>query len=395
MRFSFALVAICFFMLGGFACGQSAEFLAAKSTLRFATFNISFHRKSEGALKKSLAAGKGLNFSRIAEIIQRVNPDVILLNEFDYDEQGEGLASFESKFLAIGQNGQQPIEFEHRFFAPVNTGVDSGVDLDGDGEPGGPADAFGYGTFPGQYAMVVLSKFPIESEQVRTFQKFLWKDMPDAVWPVVPETNQPFYSDEAVEIFRLSSKSHWDVPIRVGDKTIHLLASHPTPPAFDGDEDRNGKRNHDEIRIFADYIGDNCDYLYDDNGKKGGLAAGSHFVIAGDQNADPHDGDSHNSAADLLIDHPLVDNSFTPKSTGGAVYSRQQGGKNDSQTGDPNEDTADFGDHNVGNLRIDYCLPSKSLTVTGSGVYWPAPGEEGADLVKATDHRLVWVDVEK
>ena len=264
-----------------------------------------------------MSSGKGLNFSRIAEIIQRINPDVILLNEFDYDPEGEGITSFESKFLAVGQNGQEPIKFAHRYFAPVNTGVDSGVDLDGDGETGSPGDAFGYGVFPGQYAMVVLSKFPIETEQVRTFQKFLWKDMPTAAWPVVPDTGKPFYSDEAVEVFRLSSKSHWDIPIKVGDKIIHLLASHPTPPAFDGDEDRNGKRNHDEIKLFADYISDDCDYLYDDAGTKGGLTAGSHFVIVGDQNADPNDGGSYDVAANQLLKHPLVNSSFTPRSSGG------------------------------------------------------------------------------
>ena len=390
-----ALFLLAFLPFDGVVFGQSQTAEAKKSTVRFATFNISFNRKTEGLLKKKLATGKGLNFARIAEIIQRVNPDVILLNEFDYDEAGQGVADFESKFLAVGQNGQPPIKFEYRYLATSNTGVDSGIDLDGDGETGTPNDAFGYGVFPGQYAMVVLSKFPIQKDQVRTFQKFLWKDMPDAAWPIVPETDKPFYSDEAVEVFRLSSKNHCDVPIDVDGKTIHLLASHPTPPAFDGDEDRNGKRNHDEIRLFADYIGNQCDYLYDDNGKKGGLAKDSNFVIVGDQNADPNDGDSHGGAAKLIIDHPLVNSSFTPQSTGGAQYSKDQGGLNDSHTGDPLQDTADFGDHNVGNLRIDYCLPSKTLKITGSGVFWPAPGEEGADLVKATDHRLVWIDIEK
>ena len=206
---------------------------------------------------------------------------------------------------------------------------------------------------------------------------------------------KPFYSQEAVEVFRLSSKSHWDIPINVGGKIIHLLASHPTPPAFDGDEDRNGKRNHDEIRLFADYVGGNCDYLYDDAGKKGGLAAGSHFVIVGDQNADPKDGASYDHAAKQLLNHPLVNSSLAPKSTGGAAHAAEQGGMNVSQTGNPAEDTADFGDHSVGNLRVDYCLPSKTLAVIDSGVYWPAPGEDGEDLTKATDHRLVWIDIEK
>ena len=95
-------------------------------------------------------------------------------------------------------------------------------------------------------------------------------------------------------MFRLSSKSHWDVPVEVGGRTVHVLASHPTPPTFDGAEDRNGRRNHDEIRFWADYVrpGAGSGYIYDDAGGTGGLKPGSSFVILGDQNADPLDGDS-------------------------------------------------------------------------------------------------------
>jgi hypothetical protein len=62
------------------------------------------------------------------------------------------------------------------------------------------------------------------------------------------------------QVLRLSSKSHWDVPIDIplGDgvtKRVHMLLHHPTPPAFDGEEGRNLRRNHDEIRLFADYVG--------------------------------------------------------------------------------------------------------------------------------------------
>ena len=96
--------------------------------------------------------------------------------------------------------------------------------------------------------MVVYSRYPIDTAAVRTFQLFKWKDMPGNLIPT------PFYSPDEVEILRLSSKSHWDVPIRIGRKTVHFLVSHPTPPVFDGPEDRNGRRNNDEIRFWADYI---------------------------------------------------------------------------------------------------------------------------------------------
>ncbi|MEZ4950428.1 MAG: hypothetical protein R2784_13730 [Saprospiraceae bacterium] len=65
------------------------------------------------------------------------------------------------------------------------------------------------------------------------------------------------------------------------------MISHPTPPVFDGKEDRNGKRNHDEIRLWKDYI-QNAAYLKDDNNRTEGLEKDAHFVIMGDSNADPN-----------------------------------------------------------------------------------------------------------
>ena len=97
--------------------------------------------------------------------------------------------------------------------------------------------------------------------------------MPGALLPDRASTPEPrdWYSREELRIFRLSSKSHWDVPIRIGGDTVHFLTSHPTPPVFDGPEDRNGRRNHDEIRLFADYITPGrAGYLYDDKGRRGG-----------------------------------------------------------------------------------------------------------------------------
>lgn len=364
--------------------------------IRFATFNISFNRKTEGALKEELATKQNLNPRRIAEIIQRLRPDVLLLNEFDYDAAGEGITSFQTKFLAISQNGAAPIRYPHVYFDTVNTGVDSDKDLNGDGKLGTGNDAFGFGNFPGQYGMVVLSQLEIDKPNVRTFQKFLWKDMPGFLWPIDPESQQPYYNDEIKNVFRLSSKSHWDVPLKAGDKTIHFLTAHPTPPVFDNAEDRNGKRNHDEIRMLADYITpEKSYYLYDDTGKQGGLAAGSYFVIAGDMNADQSDGDSSMGAAKQLTEHPLINHSLRPQSEGGVYYAEEQGRANESHKGNPAFDTGDFGDSKVGNLNLDYCLPSKTLTIRKSGVFWPKPGQPGADLVNASDHRMVWVDIEK
>jgi hypothetical protein len=62
-----------------------------------------------------------------------------------------------------------------------------------------------------------------------------------------------------------------------------MLLHHPTPPAFDGAEHRNVMRNHDEIRLWADYVGckgpEGGSYIYDDAGVDGGLASGGQMLL--------------------------------------------------------------------------------------------------------------------
>ncbi|USQ82095.1 endonuclease/exonuclease/phosphatase family protein [Ornithinimicrobium faecis] len=362
--------------------------------VRFSTFNASLNRGAEGQLLTDLSTPDNEQAQVIAEIIQRNNPDVLLVNEFDYVADGAAAELFRDNYLAVGQNGASPVDYPYYFVAPSNTGIPSGHDLNNDGVVGGGDDAFGFGEFPGQYGMVVFSKFPIDTDAVRTFQNFRWQDMPGNLMPT------DFYDEDEQAILRLSSKSHWDVPIQVErNRTVHFLVSHPTPPTFDGPEDRNGKRNHDEIRFWADYVGPKpaSSYIYDDAGTGGGLAPGSRFVIAGDQNADPLDGDSVNGAINQLLEHPRINTSNAPTSEGAVEASELQGGINLEHLGDPALDTADFAEP-PGNIRVDYVLPSKSLRIRDSGVFWPVSADPLSRLTgtypfPSSDHRLVWVDV--
>jgi hypothetical protein len=373
------------------------------SEVRFATFNASLNRNAEGQLVADLSTPGNAQAAAVAETIQRTNPDVVLVNEFDYVPGGQAAELFRENYLEVGHNGAAPVDYPYYFVAPSNTGVPSGFDLNNNGAVGGGDDAFGFGLFPGQYGMVVYSKYPIATDDVRTFQRFLWKHMPGAVLPDDPATPAPadWYSSEELGVFRLSSKSHWDVPIEVpGRKPVHFLVSHPTPPTFDGTEDRNGRRNHDEIRFWADYVsgGRTAAYIYDDEGGTGGLGRGQDFVIAGDQNADPFDGDSYDDAILQLLDHPRVQDPH-PSSAGAVEAATRDGGANLTHTGPAAEDTADFADGAPGNLRADYVLPSERLAVTGSGVYWLTSADPlftrlvGTFPFPTSDHRLVWVDV--
>lgn len=372
---------------------------AARNIVRFATFNASLNRFNQGDLGAELAAPGSAQPATIAEIIQRTRPDVLLINEFDYDPTAAD--EFRDNYLEVSQNGAAPIEYPYLFIAPSNTGIPSGYDLNNDGSVGGADDAFGFGFFPGQYGMVVYSMYPIDTEAVRTFQLFLWKDMPDALLPDDPTTPAPadWYSPDELAVFRLSSKSHWDVPILMENKVVHFLVSHPTPPVFDGPEDRNGTRNFDEIRFWADYvIPSRSAYIYDDEGVMGGLKPGELFVIAGDQNSDPNDGDSRPGATQQLIEHPLINTKVTPSSEGAVEQSALQGGANATHLSDPAFDTADFADTSPGNLRADYVLPRKELAIQEAGVFWPLSSDPLFSLVgtfpfPSSDHRLVWVDV--
>ncbi len=369
--------------------------------VRFSTFNASLNRNVAGQLVADLSTPDNVQAANVAETIQRVRPDVLLVNEFDYAPEAVDL--FRDNYLEVSHHGSEPIDYPYAYIAPSNTGIPSGHDLDNNGSVGGGNDAFGFGLFEGQFGMVVYSKYPIDTDAVRTFQHFKWADMPGAMLPDDPATPAPadWYSAAELEDFRLSSKSHWDVPIDVDGSTIHFLVSHPTPPVFDGPEDRNGTRNHDEIRFWADYVS-GADYIYDDSGVYGGLPATERFVIAGDQNSDPRDGDSVPGSAQLLLDHPRINDAKTPKSAGGIWAAELQGAANLSHESHPRFDTADFDDRlccGPGNLRADYVLPSSDLKILGSGIFWPTSDQPyyyltgNFPFVPTSDHRQVWVDL--
>jgi hypothetical protein len=122
------------------------------------------------------------------------------------------------------------------------------------------------------------------------------------------------------------------------------------------------------------------------------------FVIAGDQNSDPLDGDSIPGAIQQLIEHPLVNTEVTPSSEGAVEQAALQGGANVSHLSDPQFDTADFSDSAPGNLRADYVLPRKNMQISDAGVFWPLSTDPNFGLVgtfpfPSSDHRLVWVDL--
>jgi len=366
-------------------------------TQRLATFNAALSRPTAGQLITELTTPHSQPAQRVAEIIQRVQPDVLILQELDDDPHHQALQLFQNNYLHISQTGASPIHFKYTYSVPSNTGIPSGMDLDQDGKTDSPSDALGFGAHPGQYAFAILTNYPIQWERIRTFQKFLWQDLPAAKLPKHPQTGTPWYSEAQLAILPLASKNQVDVPIEFPDGVVHLLVAHPAPPVFDGPEGRNRLRNFDEIRLLADYLSPKqASYLYDDHGQRGGLETSAHFVIMGDLNADPVDGHSLDQAITQLLHHPQIHPQVAlgkqiPASLGGL----EQAQRYPSLRGNPAYHTTAWG------LRVDYVLPSKTFVVHDSQVFWPPSSHPWHYLVEklgdgqeaSSDHRLVWVDV--
>ncbi len=347
--------------------------LARTETLRIATFNTDLSRKGPGLLLRDILKGDE-QAEAVAGVIAQAAPDVLVLNGIDYDHEGLTLAALIERIASRGH------KMSYRFAARPNSGWATELDLDGDGRRGDPGDAQGWGRFAGDGGMAVLSRYPIGA--VRDLSGLIWAEQDWALLPMQDGTVFP--SQAAMEIQRLSSVAHWVVPVDVAGRVLTLMAFHATPPVFDGPEDRNGKRNHDEIMLWR--------HLLDGRlGPAGEPVPETAFAIIGDANLDPVDGEGIKVAIrGLLGDKRLQD--VRPASEGGRVAA------DPGHNGDAALDTVDWkgieDGGGPGNLRVDYVLPSADLDVLGAGVVWPTPGQSGADLVrKASRHRLVWVDV--
>jgi endonuclease/exonuclease/phosphatase family metal-dependent hydrolase len=376
--------------------------VAARSqdlAIRVGTFNIEDVRTSD------LDTPDHPRLERLAETIQRLRPNILLLNEIAYDRPhpdspdepaGQNAVRFVDRFLARPQaSGLTAIEFR-AWMPPVNTGEPSSFDLDrsgaavrdwpvpapanADGSPPTQTpeqrafgnDAWGFGTFPGQYGMALLvdPRFEILHDQIRTYRLFRWADLPGAAQPRAPD-GSPWYPPEAWASFPLPSKTLASVPVRLPNGSIlYCVISHPTPPAFDGPEQRNKLRNQDEIRLLRAYL-DNAPWLVDDHGDPGGLPPGAMAVVLGDLNADPTDGNSVGEPIAHLLASPTL--GPDPRPAAESAEDRL----------DPT-DTASFG------LRVDYVLPSAALRVLRTGIWRPAAGEPS---IRPSDHFPVWAEI--
>jgi hypothetical protein len=311
-------------------------------------------------LVQELAGGRDPQVAAVIRVMAVLDADVILLTSVDYDRGSVALDLLADLLTAAGA------PYPHRLSFRPNTGMPTGFDLDGNGRPGEPRDAQGYGLFSGQGGMAILSRLPLDSEGAQDHSGFLWRDLPDSL---MPEDTAP----GLVEIQRLATTGFWDVPLLTPSGPLHLLAWHATPPVFDGPEDRNGRRNHDEAAFWRHYL----------DGALPMPPPGAPFVLLGDGNLDPADGDGRREGIGALLAHPAVQDP-EPKGT--------HGRDEPAHRGNPALDTVLYPD--LGGLRLDYVLPSAGLDVIASGVLWPPEDDPlYPDLSAASRHFPVWVDI--
>lgn len=325
-----------------------------------ATYSADLTRAGPGLLYGDILSDDDPQIAAVIRVLGALDADVLLLTGIDYDRDLVALKALNAQLGA----GKYP----YLFALPPNTGVATGLDLDGNGRLGEPRDAQGYGRFTGEGAMAVLSRLPVGETAVQDYSGLLWRDMPGNLQPA---TELPAVR----EIQRLSTTGHWQVPLQLpsGGK-LTLLAWAATPPVFDGPEDRNGRRNHDEALFWSLLLA----------GQVGMPPAGS-FVLLGVGNLDPVDGEGLRDGMQGLLSDPAVQDTL-PKGT----HTRSE----PEHAGDPLLDTAFF-DKGVGGLRVDLVLPSADLKVATTGVLWPPDGDPlAADLALASRHRPVWVDID-
>ncbi|MDO8985265.1 endonuclease/exonuclease/phosphatase family protein [Cypionkella sp.] len=325
--------------------------------LRVAIYNIDFWAKGPGLALQSLTRGDNPAQLAAIQVIAKLDANVLLLTGIDYDLHGDTLAALEKRLTEAGAS------YPYRLPLRPNTGVATGLDLDGNGILGEPRDAMAYGRWAGEGGMAILSRLPIDTENIRDFSGFLWADLPGALMPPDTPPGQ-----------LLSTTGAYEVPITLPDgKILRLLAYYAGPPIFDGPEDRNGRRNHDESAFWLHLLAGDLHFKPPE----------PPFVILGQSNLDPADGAGRKQAITALLHHFALQD---PRPRG------QSTRHDPGQSGDPALDTALY--PVIGGLRVEIVLPSKDLHITASGVEWPPDSDPtAAILTTASRHHPLWVDL--
>ncbi|MCZ8153917.1 MAG: endonuclease/exonuclease/phosphatase family protein [Rhodobacteraceae bacterium] len=321
---------------------------------------MGLERPGPGLLLQDIDRGTDPQIAAALAVLIRLDADILVLTAVDHDPALLALRALARRLA------DQGLVYPHLHAPRPNSGQPTGHDANGNGTTHDPADAQGWGRFPGAGGSAILSRLPLLTDRATDHSAFLWRDLPGHLMPP---------TDPALAtVQRLASHSHLQLPVALPNgETLTLLIWHATPPVFDGPEDRNGRRNHDEAAFWLRLL----------DGSLPSPPPQPPFLLIGDANLDPADGDGLPGAMTALLTHPMLQD---PAPRG------SHGRSEPAHAGDPALDTVLY--PALGGLRLDYILPSRDLAVAAAGVLWP-PAEDpfAATLAAASRHAPVWVDV--
>ncbi|GAA5193041.1 endonuclease/exonuclease/phosphatase family protein [Ferrimonas gelatinilytica] len=428
---TFAL-ALCALLLS--ACGGSSSPKKFTNTVRFATFHVEMAYDSSDGYFQLLAqtgatgADQDPRLANLASILQQTyqgdKPDVLLLTGISTKISEGGvpdetaIAQFEQNYLAQPQASDlSGLSYPYRYVAATNSGQFIPHDVNGDGKLALPEDAQGHGHFHGQNSFVLLSKYPLEPQQARTFRQFKWHQVEGVSKPLRDDGSE---MDDAIwESLSVMDTNFVDIPLRLPDgRRISLLLTQLVDQQPAGDSRRSAwlqQRNGAQLNFIADYISDrkDGDYLLDDQGRRGGVNLGRPFVLMGNLNND--EDPFHLTVQTPWDDHFEVNSSAIRKVLSDS-YLLGSNGRFNSDALTPASFGADeyalsvTSSHihpqtwtSLSGMRFSYLLPHKMLHIADSGVFWPALGEKGSqwlyneqdesDPALSSHERLVWVDI--
>jgi 3-phytase len=265
--------------------------------LTVATVDTGLTSSSDGATLAKLDSDKSERAAQLTKAVAEQQPDVLVLTGIDVDSDGATLDALKKNYLA--KNDDVP-DYRYTYAPATNAGVDSGADLDGDGTIGGAGDALGPGDFAGQSSIAVLSTKPIDTNGVRSFTDLAWKDVPGQHLAA-----SSFARDVRSDV-PLFSTSLWDLPIDIGNDTVHVVAT-----SLSGATGTHADpvRNADQLAFLKSYVDGATDLgnVEDDQGRSGPLSPDTPSVIAGDLGVDAASGGRAGRTLTSLLNDPSND----------------------------------------------------------------------------------------
>lgn len=329
----------------------------------------------------------------MAQVLDRFRPDILSINELQFDienvpeaglpgapstvQPGDACQAKNARRLADRLHALNPeLRYDYAVVAMGNSGVEFQTTEE-------VADNFKVrpDEFLGRYSLGLISRYPILHDQVRVLHDLAWHDLPGNSIDAIRED----LDIEVPEGYWLFEKAIVVVPIDVNGSILHVVLLHPMTSGF---HPMNPYRNHDELRALQLWLAGELDAPGWEP-----LPEDAMFVLIGDWNVDPEDGDGDRASLPQVLSSPRVVTHF-PEGEGGTKGVNPR--RNTFLSGCGREDgTLPWNPQNKMQMQLDYMLPSTTIgQPTESGIFWPTyPSEDWNLACRASDHRLMWEDL--